>query len=550
MKWAVSVLLLAFVSLATCLHKSLLGPGYEHELRERVARALAQEARFREVNVVMRQLDVVLFGEVDTPADRLEAETIAQRVWGARARPANNRLRVPARLDAIVGHEIDLNTGRTFESVSIRGQLPESVKADDLPAVFSGVSANRQISSREVGYHPFVGPLPKVDRASLALLAGEFARLPSIGTLELNARGLHLSGDAFASQKQRLEQLAAAAIAPPGVVQSDLRALDLTEPARQALRQVPGLEHVVVRFNEAYATLTGFVASPELRARAAEVVRNLRHAQLREDANQITLGGMFSAQVTRDAQGRSVVALAGLLPDESWKAQLIATLGRLKPDWTVETGGLRFAPSLAPAGWLEKGRFFAFFDEFFALFAPSALRLQGPSLELKAQATPAQRASLGALVQGLQTDIVSEDYELFPSVFHLPGYQRASKVSPEALPGLEEALRGAGNVYFEPGSNAIPAAELPKLDRVAVAVRAAGPGAFLVVGGHTDAAAPPEAGELLSRQRAAAVIEALEQRGIPRAQCQGESFADTRGRSFSGTEEGRRAARRVEILLR
>lgn len=560
MKLLALLLLGAAVVVATSLHKRWLGPAYEHELGESVAGALAGEQRFRDVRVVMRQLDAVLYGEVDTPADRDAAQALANGIWGVRARAAGNRLRVRPRLDAIVEHDVSSQTALPLESVSIRGYLPENVKAEDLPAVFSGVSANRRISSTEVGYFAFVGALPKFDRAALAILAAEFSRLPSIGMLELNAQGILLSGDTFPTQKKRLEELAAAVVAAPAVVDSQLRSIDLTEPARQALRGVPGLEDVQVQFNEAYATLTGHVASPDLRLRAAKLVESVRLARLREDQNRITLGGSLTATVATEAGGKTSVLLSGLLPDEGWKTQLIASLGRLKPGWAIETASLRFTPWLTPAGWLDKERFFLLFDEFFGAPAPQSLRLDANGLILKAGSTFGLRRRFTELASGFGFPAirVRGDYEDYVSVYDMPGYRRISKVPSAALGELESALKEC-LLHFEEGRAELSPAEAAKLDRLATVLRRCGEECWLVAGGVAEAsvstAGRANASETrdLARQRAENARQALAERGFAAARCQVEIFEDEIAVFSFGnrlTEEKQRTLRRVEILLR
>lgn len=551
MKWSLALSFLGAVILATTLQRQWLGPEYEEDRAREVASVLADDTRFGDVRVQVRGLDAILEGEVDSPADREAAQALAGAVWGVRARAVDNRLQVRARLDAIVEADASSQTSLPLESVSIRGCLPENSRTEDLPAVFSGVSVQRRISSNEVVYHPFVGSLPRFDRAGLALLAAEFSRLPSIGMIELTARGIRLSGDAFPAQKQRLEEIAAGVVRPPARVESQLRAIDLTEPARQALAQVPGLENVQVKFNEAYASLSGTVATAELRTRAARIVENIRLARLREDQNQIALSALFAAVVRKDEAGHRSVHLSGLLPDESWKARLIAALGRLQPGWSIETGSLRFARSLHPAGWLEKERFFGFFEAFFALPAPGSIRIDANGLVTQGKMTPAWRERLRALTRdfGFSELQVRDDYELHPSVFHLPEYRRTSTLPAETNAAVEAALRET-RIHFEIDRAEPSPAELEKLDRLAAVLRTAGDACALVVGAYIEPEAAPDVQERQSRARAEAVLRRLEARGWPRERCQVESFELVRSSAAALTEDERRASRCVEILLR
>ncbi len=542
MKWFVPLLIVVCAALATCVHRSVLRPSYEAELRNEVAFAVRIDEETRPIAVTVNYLDVTLSGVVQSPKTREEARLRADAVFGARARPVDNLLKVRPRLDAIVEHD----QGKALDSVSVRGHLATSARAEDLPGAFLGVTEKRSVGEQSVAYHDFVLPLPTFNREALALLAADFARLPSIGSLELNEDGILMTGDTFLSQKNRLESLAVAAVIPPARVESQLRAVDLTEPAQLALDQVPGLEDVRVAFNEEYATLTGTVGSLELRTRAAAVIRSIRLARLLEDRNLIALGGMLSARVTTAADGKKHLTLTGLLPDESWKAQLISSLSRLKPAWTVETTALRFAPSLTTAPWLEKARFFAYFDEFFALPAPGSLRVSNDGLEVSGQTTPAasQRLSALALVMGMTAARYHGSFEVFPSIYHQPGYLSVSQLEPADRSAVREAL-GKTKIDFAGGNDIIPAAEQAKLDAAAPVLVNAGPKLRLVAGGYTD---PSDPNAAASEARVDAVIAALVERGLAREQINREIFLLTTGDNAAG--ERAKQLQRVEILLK
>ncbi len=503
---------------------------------DRAREALRTDPRFREVRLSTPEAGGTLTGVVESPED---LGALAALVGSSR--PAlQNRVQVRARLDAIT--ELDERTN--LESVSVRGFLPESAGAQQLPEVFAGVTAGRKISETRVTYVASATALPAFDRARLALLAAEFSRMPSIGMIELNATGILLTGDTFPAQKARLEELAAGAVQAPAIVCSELQTIDLTEPAQRALAGVPGLESVTVTFNEAYATLNGDVASAELRAKAAEVIRSIRLARVLESQNLITLAGSFTATVGKDPAGRAVLALAGVLPDEAWKTELIAAAKRVKPEWTLETSGLRFARSVQPAGWLDRSRFLAFFSEFFSLPAPGDLRINSDGIKLAGKITAPIRERLLAAARafGFPDRQITTAFAEFPSVYHMPEYRRVSRIPDDVRPSLEAALAGAIVDFDAHGPGLAPADE----DKLARA--AAGPEISLVIGCYRDPLATDPEAAAIGRKRAEVVKGGLVARGVSETRLFLETFALEASTGSSGASSHTPGL--VEMLIR
>jgi outer membrane protein OmpA-like peptidoglycan-associated protein len=103
-------------------------------------------------------------------------------------------------------------------------------------------------------------------------------------------------------------------------------------------------------------------------------------------------------------------------------------------------------------------------------------------------------------------------------------------------------------LQFPSGSAELPARELPTLDRV-VQLLTSRPDLSARVEGHTDSLGSLEINQALSEQRAAAVMQALVARGIDASRLQTAGYGPDRPIADNGTDRGRRANRRVEVLM-
>lgn len=104
-------------------------------------------------------------------------------------------------------------------------------------------------------------------------------------------------------------------------------------------------------------------------------------------------------------------------------------------------------------------------------------------------------------------------------------------------------------VQFDSGSSSIRPESLPTLDQAA-AILARNPTAAVNVEGHTDSDGDPAANQVLSEQRAAAVMQYLVSKGVGAAQLRPAGFGSTRPVADNGTDQGRQANRRIEFVAR
>ena len=107
---------------------------------------------------------------------------------------------------------------------------------------------------------------------------------------------------------------------------------------------------------------------------------------------------------------------------------------------------------------------------------------------------------------------------------------------------------GGDELQFASGSAALPARELPTLERVAQLL-AERPDLKARVEGHTDSSGSPQLNQRLSEQRAEAVMRALVARGIDAERVSSLGLGPDRPIADNTTDRGRRENRRVEIYV-
>lgn len=103
-------------------------------------------------------------------------------------------------------------------------------------------------------------------------------------------------------------------------------------------------------------------------------------------------------------------------------------------------------------------------------------------------------------------------------------------------------------VLFEAGGNELSSAAQGRLDTVAQAL-AAYPDRNIVVEGHTDATGSDATNQALSQQRADAVRQYLERRGVPADRMRSVGRGESAPVSSNDTAEGRATNRRVEVIV-
>jgi len=118
------------------------------------------------------------------------------------------------------------------------------------------------------------------------------------------------------------------------------------------------------------------------------------------------------------------------------------------------------------------------------------------------------------------------------------------------LAGLSETGRAPlDDLLFQTGSADLDGGDFPSLDALA-SYLTDNPGLTVTLVGHTDAMGALEGNIALSRRRAEAVRSALiRDHGVKPAQLGAEGVGYLAPRASNGTDDGRRANRRVEVVL-
>lgn len=132
----------------------------------------------------------------------------------------------------------------------------------------------------------------------------------------------------------------------------------------------------------------------------------------------------------------------------------------------------------------------------------------------------------------------------------LPGFLES-----EGCPPVEKELRkkielAAKNIFFETDRYALLPASFKALDEVVVILRQ-DPYLKLDIAGHTDNSGTPEKNQVLSEQRAHAVLEYLLSRsGVAKERLSSAGYGSSRPLAGNDTPEGRAINRRVEFVLK
>jgi outer membrane protein OmpA-like peptidoglycan-associated protein len=136
-----------------------------------------------------------------------------------------------------------------------------------------------------------------------------------------------------------------------------------------------------------------------------------------------------------------------------------------------------------------------------------------------------------------------------PTAPSAPSVPSASAAAPSPAAAACEAaiakLLATSRIEFASGGAAINARSAQLLDKLAEAARGC-PGRILVEG-HTDNVGDAHSNQRLSEARAAAVRDALLERGIPATQLEALGYGQTKPLADNGNEAGRAANRRIEF---
>ncbi|HET8939247.1 MAG TPA: OmpA family protein [Polyangiales bacterium] len=129
------------------------------------------------------------------------------------------------------------------------------------------------------------------------------------------------------------------------------------------------------------------------------------------------------------------------------------------------------------------------------------------------------------------------------------------KLAQAAALSVKEEPRGTvivlpGSVLFTSGEYKLTAEAQNKLGMIAETLRPQAQSHEIVVEGHTDSKGTPTSNQLLSENRARAVMEFLISRGVPSSAITSVGVGQVRPIADNASTEGRANNRRVEIIIK
>lgn len=242
-----------------------------------------------------------------------------------------------------------------------------------------------------------------------------------------------------------------------------------------------------------------------------------------------------------------VISLAGLLPAEELKEELVAALAEVAGARVVDPSALKASTHVMPAAFAKADALAAFLRSFFKAALPRSFDIDATGIpHLEGLATRQMESEWLALLRPITGGAkVDAKLTLVPSDLHAPGYQTRSVLPTALLESVREALRQTC-VTFEPGSTRLTPEEQTKLAALAPLLLAAGPSLGLMIGAHPDPAGPTGTEKTVGKARAEAVLSFLIEQGVPSADISAVVFdAVPVGSSFAPA-----SPRCVEILIK
>lgn len=303
----------------------------------------------------------------------------------------------------------------------------------------------------------------------------------------------------------------------------------LKEPLRIQVQKVledEGVQGATVTMKWMDAEIEGRVSSLGKRGVVGKAVDALPGVRLLGSANHLQAEGW----VKLDRRGEEVFA-TGQLPSLEVLA-FPEDLGLLENNW--EESDHVVTPE-AVAVWGE------FLQEYFGEVGDRAVELRDGRLILSGSATPGLRSDWLSKASGVVGQkYVKDSFELFASVYHLPGYEPESGLGTKDRERLEEVLEEV-TVFFETGQSEVSAQELVKVSTLAKAILALGPDEQYVIGVLSEREAGSEEVWNLWADRVEAVMRLLIGYGVRYEQFEVIEFSSLRE---GGQNNG------VEILLK
>ncbi|MEO0448622.1 MAG: OmpA family protein [Verrucomicrobiota bacterium] len=336
----------------------------------------------------------------------------------------------------------------------------------------------------------------------------------------------------------------------------DHRRDGLVQEARQNLIEAD-LAHVKLLAEHGMdAELHGYVLSESDRTTAQALVDRIHGLRSLDQDNHLIIPGFIHTKKTDDG----TLTIVGEIGSRAAADQLISSLAADGSYAKLETDSLRVEDGRLDPSFTNSEDYHDLMESVHSTPGSSELRASDSGFLIRANGTEdLQRVwttSTQALGRGADPDLrqafelnVEEDVTLYPSLYHVPGYQYESVLPEDRLSALTRVL-SLSNVFFESGSTSIQASEMNKLQQAADEMMKVGNRGLFVVGGHADSTGSREQNQRISFLRAQAVANQLTQFGVLQEQLKIVSFGSSGAVGNQATEKARAQSRRVEIRLR
>lgn len=260
----------------------------------------------------------------------------------------------------------------------------------------------------------------------------------------------------------------------------------------------------------------------------------------------ITAGMRATPSLEIKPQG-DVLMVAGILPDQGVKDAVVKALQDVAPRLKVDAAGLRVTRYIEAAPFARQEALAAFLRSFYSTPTEGSFTIssnKGP--HLKASATPTLESEWLALLRPLSGGLhVEMEVALYPSVYHIPGYQPRTPLPVETLDSLRQSLSDF-YILFDASATSLSASARVRLAGLIPTLLAAGPSLKLVVGGHPEPDGQAPAEKRLALARAEQVVSYLIEQGAPGADLQAVAFDPVPAGSAGAPLQHRS----VEILIK
>ncbi|MDH3646934.1 MAG: OmpA family protein [Gammaproteobacteria bacterium] len=319
-------------------------------------------------------------------------------------------------------------------------------------------------------------------------------------------------------------------------------AADLTTKSTGTLAAA-GMNAVSVGVNGRDVSLTGIVPTVDHKARAEELVSDIRG--VRTVSNELQVGGASAPVAVAAASAAPVavtpyefritktpdaVTLKGLVPDNATRRQLLDQANRAFGSSQIQDE-IELAPG-APSDW---SRALTAVQSELSGYVQGDAYLSDQNVQVRGL-VPADRDAATARLAAAIPEQYRADIEL-----QAPAGQSVSDCQTEL-----NTLLANNRINFAVNSASISSGSYALLDRLANVVRGCSSARIQILG-HTDSQGAPDANAALSQRRAQSVVAYLIAAGIAGDQLVAEGFGETQPIGSNETREGRALNRRIEF---